>query len=100
MSELRKGLGAMLAACTIWGLSSIYYKQLSHIPPIEILAHRTLWSLLFLCAVLVLGEPFTPLHAVVFALIWAAVAVYSLSALSRERATRRAAVSAGTSGMV
>ena len=303
MSELRKGLAAMLAACGIWGLSSIYYKQLSHIPPIEILAHRTLWSLLFfaavlavqgrltrlrdvlslrralaitalaalaisanwfifilsiqigrateasmgyylfplvavaigvvffgerlsrlqgvavalafiavlvqafglgiapwialilsftfgfyglvkkrlsagpvtsvtaevlllspvavivlimqhqtggafggnmhdsvmlafsgvltglplilfsyaaqrapmgtigllqylnptlqfLCAVLVLGEPFTPLHAVVFALIWAAVAVYSLSALSRERATRRAAVSAGTSGMV
>ncbi len=44
MSELRKGLAAILAACTIWGLSSIYYKQLSHIPPIEILAHRTLWS--------------------------------------------------------
>ncbi|RBI69092.1 EamA family transporter RarD [Roseovarius sp. TE539] len=52
MTEAVKGVMAMVAACTIWGLSPLYYKLLSHIPPIEILAHRTLWSFLFFAGVL------------------------------------------------
>ena len=44
MTEHLKGAIAMITACTIWGLSAIYYKQLSEIPPIEVLCHRTLWS--------------------------------------------------------
>lgn len=52
MSEALKGVAAMVVVCTVWGLSGIYYKLLSHIPPIEILAHRTLWSLIFFAAVL------------------------------------------------
>lgn len=42
----------MIAACVIWGLSGLYYKQLSEVPPIEVLAHRTLWSAVFLAGVL------------------------------------------------
>lgn len=38
---------AIIGACTIWGLSAIYYKALAHIPPTEILAHRTMWSAVF-----------------------------------------------------
>lgn len=30
----------------LWGLSVIYYRQLAHVSPFEILAHRALWSLL------------------------------------------------------
>ena len=44
---------ASVAACTIWGLSAFYYVQLKHVPPLEVLAHRTIWSALFftgLCA--------------------------------------------------
>lgn len=41
------GIMAMVVACTIWGLSGIYYKQLAHIPPLEVLAHRTIWSGVF-----------------------------------------------------
>ena len=52
MREATKGIIAMVATCTIWGLSGIYYKLLDHIPPIEILAHRTLWSCLFFTFVL------------------------------------------------
>ncbi|MEQ9258954.1 MAG: EamA family transporter RarD [Roseovarius sp.] len=52
MSEAAKGAGAMVLACVIWGLSPIYYKLLAHIPPLEILAHRTLWSVLFFALVL------------------------------------------------
>ena len=44
MTEHLKGAIAMIAACTIWGLSAIYYKQLSETPPIEVLCHRTVWS--------------------------------------------------------
>lgn len=44
MIEARKGILAMVAACVIWGLSPLYYKLLAHIPPIEVLAHRTFWS--------------------------------------------------------
>ena len=52
MSEATKGFWAMVAACVIWGLSGIYYKALSEVPPLEVLAHRTLWSLVFFGAVL------------------------------------------------
>ena len=52
MSEGARGVAAMVAACTFWGLSSIYYKLLDHVPPLEVLAHRTLWSLVFFGAVL------------------------------------------------
>lgn len=47
MTERSKGLLAMIGACVIWGLSGIYYKELSHVPPLEVLGHRTVWSLVF-----------------------------------------------------
>ena len=52
MTAVQKGILAMIGACTIWGLSPIYYKALAHIPPLEVLAHRTLWSFLFFAGVL------------------------------------------------
>lgn len=52
MTDAGKGVAALVAACTVWGLSGLYYKLLAHVPPIEILAHRTLWSLVFFTLVL------------------------------------------------
>ena len=52
MSEAIKGFWAMVAACVIWGLSGLYYKMLDAVPPIEVLAHRTLWSLIFFALIL------------------------------------------------
>jgi chloramphenicol-sensitive protein RarD len=52
MTEAGKGVAALIAACTVWGLSGLYYKLLAHVPPIEILAHRTIWSLVFFTLVL------------------------------------------------
>jgi chloramphenicol-sensitive protein RarD len=45
MDRQTSGVLAMVAACMIWGLSPLYYKLLVHVPPLELLAHRTLWSL-------------------------------------------------------
>lgn len=52
MTDSRKGILAMVAACTVWGLSPLYYKLLANVPPLEVLSHRTLWSLLFFGIVL------------------------------------------------
>ena len=52
MSEAVKGFWAMVATCVIWGLSGLYYKMLDGVPPIEVLAHRTLWSLIFFALIL------------------------------------------------
>lgn len=65
MSEVTKGVWAMVLSCTIWGLSPIYYKLLEHVPPIEILAHRTLWSVVFFAAILLLQGRIYNLYQVV-----------------------------------
>ncbi|QDL92367.1 EamA family transporter RarD [Paroceanicella profunda] len=48
------GLAAVVAACTIWGLSPLYYRALSGVPALEVLAHRTLWSFVFFAGVILL----------------------------------------------
>lgn len=53
MSEAAKGVWAMAAACTVWGLSPIYFGFLTHVPAPEILSYRAIWSLVFFVAVLV-----------------------------------------------
>ena len=42
----------LCCACTIWGLSGIYYHQLSHIAPLEVLAHRSIWAMIFFSGIL------------------------------------------------
>lgn len=54
MTEGQKGVLAIAGAATIWGLSGIFYKALWAVPPLEVLSHRTIWSAVFLGALLVL----------------------------------------------
>ncbi|ETX29555.1 EamA family transporter RarD [Roseivivax isoporae] len=54
MQDRHVGLAAMVAACTIWGLSPLYYKLLTPVPALEVLAHRTFWSFVFFAGVLAL----------------------------------------------
>ena len=48
----RQGVLAALAAFSIWGLAPLYFKAVGSVPPTEIVAHRILWSLLLLAALL------------------------------------------------
>jgi len=50
------GLAAALGAFCIWGLAPLYFKLLGHVRADEIIAHRVIWSLLFLGLVLALRE--------------------------------------------
>ena len=52
MTSAAKGILAMIGCCTIWGLSALIYKQISHVPAIEVLAHRTFWSFIFFVVLL------------------------------------------------
>lgn len=52
MNTATQGVLAMIGCCTIWGLSSMFYKLLGTVPPLEILAHRTIWSLVFFALLL------------------------------------------------
>lgn len=105
---------SILAASIIWGLSGLFYKALAHVPPLEVLAHRTLWSLLLFgiilafrgrlgavrkalasphsvaalaLAALIFGEAFTIWHAIALPLIWAALALYYFETKRREALT-------------
>ncbi|MEW6515118.1 MAG: EamA family transporter RarD [Pseudomonadota bacterium] len=49
----RDGITAALAAYTLWGLVPIFFKQLEAVPALEIIAHRVVWSLLLVGALLV-----------------------------------------------
>lgn len=52
MSEAAKGLVAIVIASAIFGFSSLYYKLLDGVPPVEILAHRSVWSCVALLLIL------------------------------------------------
>lgn len=42
------GIGWALAAYGFWGLVPIYFKAVRHVSPLEILAHRVIWSVVLL----------------------------------------------------
>jgi len=46
--------GAVYAALAYlaWGLFPLYFKQIAQVPALEVILHRTLWSMVFLLAVL------------------------------------------------
>jgi len=52
----RTGVTAALAAYIFWGLAPIYFKLIQQVAPIEIIAHRILWSIPFLAGFLLLRE--------------------------------------------
>src|SRR4051812_44376312 len=49
---MRTGVLSAALAFLAWGLFPLYFHAISEVPPLQILAHRMLWSLLFLLIVL------------------------------------------------
>ena len=54
MAFMRTGILSAGLAFLCWGLFPLYFRALSEVPPMEILVHRVLWSLLFLAVILTL----------------------------------------------
>ena len=66
MNEPKKGILAIIAAAVIWGLAPLYYKLLEHVPPFELLSHRTFWSFIFFIVVLYYSRRLDELWAAMF----------------------------------
>ena len=58
MAEHRSGLLAGIGAYLLWGLIPLFWPLLEPAAPVEILAHRVAWSLVFLAGVLALTVGF------------------------------------------
>ncbi len=59
-----RGMLAAGTAFTMWGVFPVFLKLLQSVPPLEILSHRVLWSVLFLLALLGARRQWTWLQAI------------------------------------
>ena len=61
----RAGLIFGLAAYTLWGFLPLYFKLLTAVSPTEIVAHRIIWSLVFLAGLVTLWRRWPAIRAAV-----------------------------------
>ncbi|MBJ7555044.1 EamA family transporter RarD [Marinomonas spartinae] len=52
-SSSKSGVAYALAAFGIWAIAPMYFKVMSFVPPIEILAHRIIWSCLIVFVLII-----------------------------------------------
>jgi chloramphenicol-sensitive protein RarD len=62
-AQARAGAAAAATCYFLWGLVPLYWKQLAGIDPVELIAHRHLWSLVLLLALLAAHGAFAGLGA-------------------------------------
>jgi len=53
---MKKGILYAVAANLLWGILPVYWKALQAVPAVEILAHRVIWSFIFLAGVMTLRK--------------------------------------------
>lgn len=58
---MNKGILYAASAYLLWGFFPLYFKLLGKVPPLQILAHRFIWSFLFLIILVLLMKQFTRL---------------------------------------
>jgi chloramphenicol-sensitive protein RarD len=54
--HLRSGFVLGLLAYALWGVLPLYFKAIAAVPPVDIVAHRVLWSLPFLAVLIALSR--------------------------------------------
>ena len=58
------GMFYAIAAYTMWGIAPLYFKQITEVPPTDILMHRVIWSALLLCVLLVVLKQIGKMKAI------------------------------------
>lgn len=53
---MKKGIWYAIGAYSLWGLFPIYWKWLQHVPALQLLGHRILWSFLLLIMVILVSK--------------------------------------------
>jgi chloramphenicol-sensitive protein RarD len=72
---MNKGLLYALIAYLTWGLLPIYWKSLHALPPLEIMGHRVIWSLLFVLLVLAVRRQWSWIARIDRRTLWTFVAI-------------------------
>jgi chloramphenicol-sensitive protein RarD len=55
---MNPGIAYAALAFVLWGLIPLYFKQIASVSPLEVVLHRSVWSLLFVLAVLAVWRRF------------------------------------------
>lgn len=63
MREARKGFAAATAAFTAWGLFPLYFKPLHEVASTQVIAHRIVWSCLFVLGFIALRRELAEVRA-------------------------------------
>jgi chloramphenicol-sensitive protein RarD len=92
---LREGLFYGMAAYTWWGLIPLYFKFLEAVPPLEMLAHRVVWSFVVLAVVALVSRRWAMLVRAVSSPRTAATLVLTAVLIAINWATYIYAVSHG-----
>lgn len=50
MNPAHWGVLAAVTACSIWGMAGLFFSLLTHVPPLELFAHRVVWACVFVGA--------------------------------------------------
>lgn len=75
---MNKGIWYAAGAYSFWGLFPIYFKWLQHVPALQVVSHRILWSFVILAGLVLHGAPWRSFRDQ--ALNLAALRVYALAA--------------------
>jgi chloramphenicol-sensitive protein RarD len=57
--SVKAGVIFAIAAYSMWGVAPLYFKLLTHVPALEIVMHRIVWSVMVLCLLLVARRKFS-----------------------------------------
>jgi chloramphenicol-sensitive protein RarD len=60
----RRGVAATVGAFVIWGLFPLYWRMLQHVPALQIIAHRVVWSAVLMAGWLLLRHGLDWLRAI------------------------------------
>jgi chloramphenicol-sensitive protein RarD len=64
-ARTRAGLLLGLGAYLLWGVLPLYFKAIGHVPATEIVAHRVVWSLIFLAVLATIWKRWLPIRAAI-----------------------------------
>lgn len=76
---MNKGIWYAIGAYASWGLFPIYWKLLHHVPALQLIGHRIVWSFLALIVIIFFIRQWTAFRSAVFA--WSVLRVYCIAAV-------------------
>jgi len=76
---MNKGIWYAIGAYTTWGLFPFYWKMLKHVPALQLIGHRIIWSFLFLIVFILFIRRRPGFRSTVFT--WNVLRVYCIAAV-------------------